>query len=56
VGNMEVMVLLHNLHGLDFSFFGLFFRALTHVLRHALLLYLHLLDFSASFLLASWCA
>ena len=32
-----------------------FVRAMTHVLLYALLLYLHLLDFSTGFLLASWC-
>jgi len=52
VGNKLVAVLLHSPHGLDFNFF----RAMTHVLLYALLLYLHLLDFSTSFLLASLCA
>ena len=52
MGNREVTVPLYSPLGLDFNFF----RAMAHVLLYALLLYLHLLDFSTGFLLASWCA
>ena len=51
MGNKEVMVPLHSLCGLGLNFFyGLFFRAMAHVLVCPWI-YIHFVDFLSNFLL-----